>query len=86
VARVLGGLAGVLERWDEAEAHYRSAAELCTRLGSRPWLAYCQISRALMLRRRGLPGDADQAAALLAEGSAIAGKLDISLHLLPIFE
>ena len=49
--RYLGMTASVLEDWDRAEEHFRSALALNTRLGARTWLAHTAYWYARMLHR-----------------------------------
>jgi tetratricopeptide (TPR) repeat protein len=70
-ARALGVLAASLERYDDAERHFRGAIEIERRMRARPWLAHAQHGLADMLLTRGATGDAERAEALLVEvGSA----------------
>ena len=64
VARNLGLLATVMERWDDAEAHFEDALELNERLGARPWHARTQRDYAHMLADRARAGDEERAAEL----------------------
>ncbi len=64
--RYLGMTATVLEDWDRAEEHFRSALALNTRLGARTWLAHTAYWYARMLLARGEPADGDVANAHLA--------------------
>jgi len=43
-------LAALLERWEDAEAHFAAAAEANERMGFRPWLARTHEQRAAMVR------------------------------------
>jgi tetratricopeptide (TPR) repeat protein len=63
-SRALGGLAGVLGRYDEAEHHLRVALRANTALGARPEIAATQIELANVLVRR---EDRAAAGALLAD-------------------
>jgi tetratricopeptide (TPR) repeat protein len=67
VDRVLGLLAGMLGRWEEAEGHFRAALEMDRRMGARPWAAHTRHEHAAMLLVRDEPGDAEHAHELLAE-------------------
>jgi DNA-binding SARP family transcriptional activator/tetratricopeptide (TPR) repeat protein len=66
VARDLGLLAAVMERWDDAERHFENALETNGRIGARPWLAHTQEDYARMLLARGTPGDEERALKLRA--------------------
>jgi hypothetical protein len=56
-----------LERYEEAEEHFRRSAATCERIGAPTWLARTRHEWALMLLRRGGPGDRETADSLLAE-------------------
>ncbi len=73
--RYLGLLAGYLERWGEAEAHFEAAIELNARLRARPFVAHTQYVYARMLLARGDAGDQDKARDLLAAAAATADEL-----------
>ena len=51
--RMLGALATVMERWDDAERHLENALVLNQRLGSPTWIAHTQYERARLALRRG---------------------------------
>jgi tetratricopeptide (TPR) repeat protein len=53
VARYLGILASMLERWDDAARHFQHALEMNERMGARPWLAHTQHDYGRMLSERG---------------------------------
>jgi tetratricopeptide (TPR) repeat protein len=65
LSRYLGGLATVLERWDDAARHFEDALAMNARMEARPWLAHTQGQYATMLLARRQSGDLDRAAALL---------------------
>ena len=65
VARYLGLLAGIMERWDDAERHFEDALELHRRIGAQPYIAHTQEDHARMLRARDAPGDRQRAGELL---------------------
>ena len=67
VARALGVVASVLERFDAAERHFAFAIETERKMKARPWLAHTQHNLARMLMRRGAIGDTQRALALLDE-------------------
>lgn len=73
--RLLGLLAATLQRWEDAERHFEQAIAFDERTGGRPWLARSQHAFAVMLGRRGGPGDAERARALLVDARAAARKL-----------
>ncbi|HXF72359.1 MAG TPA: tetratricopeptide repeat protein, partial [Actinomycetota bacterium] len=66
IDRPLGLLATTLERWDEAEGHFRRAVEVNERIGARPWAAHARHDHARMLLARDGPGDRERALELLA--------------------
>ena len=69
VARYAGRLATLLDRHEEAEAHFDQALEMNSRMGARPWLADTQTDVAELLLRRGAPGDRERAQLLLDDAS-----------------
>jgi predicted ATPase/class 3 adenylate cyclase len=66
VARILGGLAATLERWDDAERHFERAIAENRRSKSWPFLALTEQEYAAMLLSRGDPGDRERAVTLLS--------------------
>jgi tetratricopeptide (TPR) repeat protein len=74
VSHVLGGLATLLGRHDEAEASFERSARLCERMDARFFAARTDLAWAGMLARRGAAGDAGRARRLLtrARSTAIA--------------
>jgi len=77
-ARVLGSLAAVLGRWDEAEAHFARALELSQGLGSPPWAARTRLDFGRALARRGRPEDSARAQQLLCDAGAAAAALGMA--------
>jgi tetratricopeptide (TPR) repeat protein len=74
VASSLGGLASVLGRYEEAEAHFKEATELVTRGRMKFFAARTQLEWGRMLAARGPWGDLDRSRALLERArSAAAG-------------
>ena len=67
VARALGVVASVLERFDAAEEHFALAIETERKMKARPWLAHTQHDLATMLLRRRAVGDEERACALLQD-------------------
>ena len=67
VARALGVVAGVLERFDAAEQHFAFAIETERKMKAPPWRAHTQHNLAAVLLRRGAVGDDERALALLDE-------------------
>jgi DNA-binding winged helix-turn-helix (wHTH) protein/tetratricopeptide (TPR) repeat protein len=76
-ARVLGALAALCSRWDESEAHFSQARELCESLGSPLWAARTRLDHARALARRGRPADRARAADLLREAARTAAAFDL---------
>ena len=77
-SRLLGLLAGVLERWDDAERHYDDALAMNARIGSRPLVAWTQFNLASTILRRSRPGDEERAARLLDEAAATAEEFHMA--------
>ena len=67
VAAYLGGLATVVDRFEEAESHFEQAAELNTRGKMKYAEAYTNMLWGRMLRMRNGPGDAVRARQLLEQ-------------------
>ncbi len=59
--RLLGALAGILRRFEEAEGHFEAALEMHGRMGAHPWTAHTQHDFARMLQARGEARDRDRA-------------------------
>jgi DNA-binding winged helix-turn-helix (wHTH) protein/tetratricopeptide (TPR) repeat protein len=76
--RVLGRLAALLGRWDEAEAHFAQSLELCETLGSPPFAARTQLDRARALLRRGRPEDCLVADGLLRAAERAGAKMGMT--------
>src|SRR5262249_5445325 len=74
-ARYLGQLAGIQDRWDQAEEHFEDALRINREMAAWPWLAHTQRDFAQMLRRRGRQLDIERADALLSEAWASADRL-----------
>jgi class 3 adenylate cyclase len=72
VAMYLGGLATVVDRFEEAESHFAQAAELNTRGEMKFAEAYTNVLWGRMLRARNGPGDAVSARELLEQARASA--------------
>jgi eukaryotic-like serine/threonine-protein kinase len=77
VALRLGMLAGLLERWDEAERHFRNALERCQLMRSRAFTPRILSEHARMLLARGGEGDERRAAELLDEARELSEELGI---------
>lgn len=71
-ARVVGRLAALLERWDEAEQHFKTALAANDRMGFHGWTAWTRLNYGDMLLRRNHPGDRDRALALLQQAHDFA--------------
>jgi tetratricopeptide (TPR) repeat protein len=75
VARALGVVATVLERFDAAERHFAFAIETERKMKAHPWRAHAQHNLAEMLLRRGAVGDDERALALLEKAHDIYRQL-----------
>jgi DNA-binding winged helix-turn-helix (wHTH) protein/tetratricopeptide (TPR) repeat protein len=74
-ARYLGLLAGALERWDEASAHFEEALEMHGRMGTRPFIAETEADYSRVLLARGRARDRERARELAGRAAAIAEEL-----------
>jgi tetratricopeptide (TPR) repeat protein len=72
IARVVGRLATLLERYDEAEQHFETALASNERQGFHAWTAWTRLNYGDMLLRRSRHGDRDRAVALLQQALAFA--------------
>jgi hypothetical protein len=88
VARLLGLLASVLGRHDDAERHFAAATAEHRRSATLPWLARTHADHAAELIQRGRASDNDRAARLISQARAIAADLgmDHLLHRLDTLE
>jgi hypothetical protein len=75
VERYLGMLAVTLGRLDAAAVHFEAALAAHVRLDAPVYRAHTAFAYARLLRRRATPGDAERAAALLADAHATAQAL-----------
>lgn len=75
VARALGVVASVLERFEDAERHFAVAIATERKMKAHPWRAHTQHNLAAMLLCRGAVGDDERALALLNEARDIYGEL-----------
>lgn len=75
VARYVGNLDALLERWTSAERAFEEALRRNAALGARPQIAITQADYASMLRARGGRGDGARADALVATARATAQQL-----------
>jgi tetratricopeptide (TPR) repeat protein len=78
IARYLGLLAALLERFDDAERHLEAGLAMNERMGFRPWLARTQDDFAQMLRARGEAGDEERAEELQAAAVATCAELGMA--------
>jgi class 3 adenylate cyclase/tetratricopeptide (TPR) repeat protein len=72
VRLVLGGLATVLDRYDEAEEHFALSAAFSDRVGARFFGARTALLWGQMLAERGASGDRERAEALLEQALTAA--------------
>lgn len=77
-ARSLAVLAATMDRYDEAEEHFRAALAANARMGARPWLACTQYEYGRLLLARDQPGDRDAALELLAQALDTARSLGMA--------
>ena len=78
-ARHLGRLAGLMQRWDDAERHFEAALQINgERLRSALWVAHTHYDYADMLFRRGWAGDWDRARELATLAAGPAGRLGMA--------
>jgi len=75
ISGLLGELATVLSRYEEAEEHFESALETNTRMRAWIFVAHVQHGYARMLVARDGPGDREKAAVLSALALAAARKI-----------
>jgi class 3 adenylate cyclase len=75
VAYDLGQLATLLERYDDANAHFAEAVEMHHRVGVRGMLAQTHLAWARMLLARRQPGDAERAREQLKQAQETAREL-----------
>jgi DNA-binding SARP family transcriptional activator len=77
-ARDLGLLATVLERFDEADRHFRAAIAMNTEMDVPPWLARTRESYSRMLLVRDSGGDRQRGRELLAQAAAGYRELGVA--------
>jgi tetratricopeptide (TPR) repeat protein len=80
VARYLGLLAAVTERFDQAKLHFADALAMNERICARPWLAHTQEDYARLLLTHGDPAKRTQAVGLLADATAAYRKLGMATY------
>jgi DNA-binding SARP family transcriptional activator len=76
--RVLGALATVMQRWDDAERHLENALVLNRRLGSPTWIAHTVYERARLALQRGSPHDLESARQHASEALNAARKIGLA--------
>jgi eukaryotic-like serine/threonine-protein kinase len=77
VALRLAMLATMLERWEEAEAHFVTALDRCELLGARAFRARVLLEYARALLARSHEGDVERAGALLEDARRLGEDLDL---------
>ena len=77
VGHYLGRLATILDRFDEAEAHFAAAEATHERIGAPAWLARTRCEWAGMLLTRRQPPDAERARDLLGQALTTARELGL---------
>jgi DNA-binding CsgD family transcriptional regulator/transcriptional regulator with XRE-family HTH domain len=77
VSRYLGMLATTLERWDDADRHYRDGLAMNERIGATLFATRTRYDWAEMLLKRGRPGDRERASELLDHVAATASDLNL---------
>jgi tetratricopeptide (TPR) repeat protein len=80
VARSLGVLAAIQNRWAEATRQFDSALAINAKAGARPWVAHTQHDHARMLLAHDEPGDRAQARELLSAASTSYLELGMESH------
>ena len=78
VSRDAGLLATLLNRPDEAAAHFEDAIAANTRMGARVWVAYAKSDYGRLLLERGRPGDDERAQELLVSAKARSAELGLN--------
>ena len=66
-----------MERWDDAERHFRDALEMNARMAAAMFLARAKFNYATMLLARHDAGDAEAAERLLSEAAASGEQLEM---------
>ncbi|GAB90265.1 helix-turn-helix transcriptional regulator [Gordonia rhizosphera] len=80
-ARVLGDLARIAGRVDQAIELYENAIVMNTRLGARPYVALSRLGLAIALAGRDADGDTKRATALARSAAEECRRLDLPGHL-----
>jgi class 3 adenylate cyclase len=78
VAFYLGVLATTVGDWENAEAHFASAAATHERIAAPTWLAHIRVEWARMLLARAEPGDGERALDLVRQALATARELGLA--------
>jgi hypothetical protein len=86
VATPLGMLAGLMERWEEAERHFEAGHERCRALRAPTFTALNLCEQARMLLARAGPGDREAAVDLLDEAEATCRRHGIGAILERVLE
>jgi predicted ATPase/class 3 adenylate cyclase/DNA-binding CsgD family transcriptional regulator len=79
--RLLGGLSGVLERWQEAEQSLNEAIELAEKIDARPELGRSYLDLARMRIERHHRGDLVEAGVLLAKAAEVFKQANVTYFL-----
>jgi len=80
ISRHLGLLSALLERLEQASAHYDAALSMNTKMGARPWLAHTQNDYAQTLLARRAPGDSKRADQLRDAARTTYRELGMNIH------
>jgi tetratricopeptide (TPR) repeat protein len=80
VSALLGTLATVLARYDDAERHFQHALAETARVGARPFLTYTQREYGVMLLARSEGDDLARARVVLSEG--LTSSNELGMHML----
>jgi len=72
VSQYLGGLAGVLGRYDEADSYFAQASRFNARAGAECFAAQTDLLWGKTLAERQAPGDAQKARDLLTKAHTVA--------------
>ena len=72
MSHYLGGLAGVLGRYDEADSYFSQSAAMSERLGATFFAARTDLWWGKMLGERDDPGDTERAHELLTKARTLA--------------
>lgn len=75
---VLGALAALLKRWEEAESHFEASIDLNRSIGAEPLEALSVAEFGSMLLARGSPGDRERLLSAANQALAITQRLGMS--------